>query len=342
MDLESVSLRYKKILIVRLSALGDIIHSAVVLEFIKREFPSIQIHWLVEKQFRELLKNNPYIDKLHSVDLKELKRKRRVSKLGETLSHLRKLSKEKYDLIIDMQGLLKSGVVSRIIGRNIHGFSWSSAKEGVASILYRKKTVSSYSENKILRNMKLVNDALGIEITERDLHSKYQHLFYGDSTFSSDGKILFVVGSSMEQKNYPKEKFLQLAKKLNRDISVIWGSEDERAIGVWLSEHAGNVELAPRMNLDQLKHYIFTSSLLIGNDTGPTHMAWAMNIPSVVLFGITPPEQMLETETNRYIKSSSKVVHEKLDKNDYSIRDIKVDSIIDEVNRILEIAIEKS
>jgi heptosyltransferase-1 len=323
-----------KILIVRLSALGDIVHSAVVLEFIKRYKPDAKIDWLVDKRFKSILENSIYIDKLYSLDLKG--EESSFEKISNVIKKSKFLKSKKYDYIIDMQGLLKSSILARLIGKNTYGFSWKSAREGASSLLYKKKSVSNYNENKILRNVQLINDALNLKISKDEVLNKRQHLFYSDTTFSSNEKVLFVVGSSMAQKNYPKEKFLELAQLLDRQISIIWGSLEERKLAVWIANRCSNVELAPKMNLDQLKHYIFTSSLVIGNDSGPTHIAWAMNIPSIVLFGMTPPEQMLVTEINRYLKSDSVVNPSKLQKSDFSIGDIKAEDIMEIVKELDE------
>ena len=319
----------KNILIVRLTALGDIIHSAIVLEFIKREKPEIEIDWLVEKSFSSILENNPNIRNIYPINLKSLKKDRSWKNISSIYSQLKDISKNRYDLIIDMQGLIKSSIVSRIISKNIHGYSFNSGKEGISSFLYKTKTFSDYSENKILRNMQLINDALDLDISEKDILKKTPHLFFKDSIFSADGKTLFVIGSSMVQKNYPKEKFLELAEKMNCELSIIWGNLEEKQIGEWLVEKNENISLAPKMNLDQLKHYISTAKVLVGNDTGPTHLAWAMNTPSIMLFGLTPVEQALETDINLIIKSDSPVNHKKIDKTDFSIKDIKVSAILE-------------
>jgi len=82
------------------------------------------------------------------------------------------------------------------------------------------------------------------------------------------------------------------------------------------------------MDLNSLKAIIAKSDLLIGNDTGPTHMAWGLNIPSITIFGPTPINRVYQTPINRVIASESDVDHYKLDKNDFSITEIKSDKII--------------
>ncbi len=330
-----------KILIVRLTALGDIIHSAVVLQFIKSRIKDIQIDWLIEETWKDILENHPHINKIHTIDLKSLKDELDISKISPLYARLREIGNENYDFIIDMQGLLKSAIISKVIGaKNIHGFSYSSAKEGLSALFYTSTSSISYSENKIWRNAKLINDSLKIAISFDDILKKEKHLFFyktGKAIFNEkDIDIIFVVGSSMAQKNYPKEKFLEIARELtDRKISVIWGNSGEFETGRWLEQRCERLKLAPKMELDDLKRYISHASIVIGNDTGPTHIAWALNVPSLILFGMTPPEQMIETEINKFLKSSSAVSHRHLNKNDVSIGEIRASDALIEIYKIL-------
>jgi len=318
----------QNILIVRLTALGDIIHSSVVLEFIKNKFPNISIDWLVEESFAKILENNPNIRNIHSINLKSLKKDRSFRNIKRLFFQLKDISKQNYDLVLDMQGLIKSAIVSRIISKQIHGYSYNSAKEGIASFLYKTHTFSDYSENKIWRNIKLINDSLNLNISKSDIENKKPHLHFQDRSFSAINKIVFVVGSSMPQKNYPKEKFLELAQNIKQEISVIWGNQAEKDIAEYLAQNSQYISIAPKMNLDQLKFFISSAILVIGNDTGPTHLAWAMNTPAIILFGLTPVEQSFKTSTNLIVKSSSAVNHRKIDKTDFSIQDIEVSHIL--------------
>jgi heptosyltransferase-1 len=96
----------------------------------------------------------------------------------------------------------------------------------------------------------------------------------------------------------------------------------------------------PRLDLNNLKALIAQSDLLIGNDTGPTHMAWALNRPSITIFGPTPVSRVYQTELNRVIKSPSIVNPYKLNKQDYSINEINENAIIDLAKELLSLIFE--
>jgi len=95
----------------------------------------------------------------------------------------------------------------------------------------------------------------------------------------------------------------------------------------------------PELNLDDLKHVISHASLLIGNDTGPSHISWALNIPSIILFGPTPIERAFQTPINTVLSSNSKINHYKLDKNDFSIKEIKVSDVVKMAKELLGVSL---
>ena len=325
----------KRIAIVRLSALGDIVNSAFVLQFIKEAFPNAQITWICEEVFAPIFTNHPHIEHLHSVHLKKLKKDKSFSLLKHEIGSLRNLGD--FDVVIDMQGLLKSAIVARLISPNTHGFDKDSIREGIASFFYKSMTHIPYSENVVLRNAKVVGDALGIEITEAMIEQKERvfPILYPDP-FQHDRKnVLFVIGASWSSKRYPKEKLIEVIDALDVNAHIIWGNEAEREDAEFIADHAENASITPKMTLNELVSYVSHCDLVIGNDTGPTHMAWAQNVPSITIFGPTNERMIFETPRNVAIHSNSKVDIMKIDKNDFSIQEIDPHTIIDKAKELL-------
>lgn len=322
-----------KIAIVRLSAMGDIVHSAIVLQFIKRTYPDAQIDWIVEKSMAPILQDNPDINNIIRVELKKFKQ---TKKLSDLLSQI-KLIKElpTYDYVLDMQGLLKSAIVTKLIKGTRCGFDKNSIREGIASFLYDLKVDIPYDTNTIDRNVQVVSKPLNLGCTSQDIHDKKPFLFYINEDkviydyLKKDKKnIIFVIGSTWPSRNYPKEKFVNLANKLKENILVIWGSEQERIDGEYIAKNSDYATLVPRTDLNTLKALIDKSDLTIGNDTGPTHIAWGLNKPSITIFGPTPTSRIYVTDINKLVKSPSIVNPFKLNKNDFSIKEIKEDEIL--------------
>jgi heptosyltransferase-1 len=317
-----------KICIVKLSAMGDIIHAMVALQFIKKEIPEAQIDWVVESGFRGLLENNPHIDNILPINLKSIKKNK--SEIFNQYKILKNYSKNNYDIIIDAQGLLKSAIVAKIIGAKIiAGFDKSSIREGIASLFYNKKVHISYDANTIDRNATVICEPLGIKVTSKKIINKDKFLFSSSHVPNLPEVFnLFVIGSTWESRNYPKEKFIEIAKALKTPTYIVWGSEDEHQKALWMQDNSRYLHVLPRGSLDELKYVISKCSLLIGNDTGPTHMAWGSNIPSITIFGPTPTNRVYVTPINRVVKSNSIVNHYKLNKNDFSICEIEADEIV--------------
>lgn len=316
-----------KIAIVKLSALGDIIHAMVALQFIRQKYPDCQIDWIVEEGFKGILENNPDINTIHTVNIKKAKKKRSLKLLFQEFKELRKLPK--YDVVIDAQGLIKSAIVARFIPAcKRFGFDKQSIRESIASYLYNNNISIAYDANTIDRNVKVICKPLGIKVSSKEIVKKKYFLFSNSKiAIPKEPYIVFVIGSTWESRNYPKEKFVQVAELLQINCLVVWGNDSEKEKADWMVSQSKFINVLPRLNLDELKGIVQHSSLLIGNDTGPTHMAWGLNVPSITLFGPTPINRVYQTPINRVLKSNSKVDHFNLDKSDYSIKEIVVNDI---------------
>ncbi len=321
-----------KIAIVKLSALGDIVHAMVGLQFIKQQQPQIQIDWIVEKNFLPILENNPDIHALYAVNLKALKKDKRL--LYAELNNIRAIAKNNYDLVIDAQGLIKSAIVARLVGKKVAGFNRHSIREKLAAYFYQLKIDSPYHANTIDRNAKILSGPLGFSISSTQILQKKPFLFFNENSdlnryFSAQSKnILFVIGSTWESRNYPKEQFLQIAKTLQQNCLVIWGNSAELEKANWLAARSQFIQVMPKLNLNDLKAVIAKADLIIGNDTGPTHLAWGLNVPAIILFGCTPISRVYQTPFNRVLKSPSLVNPYKLNKYDDSIKQIPVSQVI--------------
>ena len=195
-----------KIIIVRLSAMGDIVNSAFILQFIKEAYPEAEIDWVCEEVFAPLLDHHPLIHKVHTVNLKKIKKDKSLFLLRKTIKKLKRL--DPYDVVIDLQGLIKSAIISRYLGKKRFGFDKNSIREPLASLFYTHKINISYAKNSLWRTAHLVNKALDLDITADSIDQKDPILFHKQGSKSNitsllKGKnILFVTGSSQAYKNY--------------------------------------------------------------------------------------------------------------------------------------------
>ncbi|MCT7562099.1 lipopolysaccharide heptosyltransferase I [Aliarcobacter butzleri] len=323
----------KRIAIIKLSAMGDIIHAMVALQYIKKQYPNLQIDWFVESAFAPILENNPDINEIIKLDLKSIKKDKK--EIINQIKLIKKYKKNSYDLVIDAQGLIKSAIVSFFLGKNRVGFSKNSTREKLASFFYTKRVDIAYDKNAIERNVKVLSQALNFEITKDDILNKKPFLFYKNENeviyeyLSKDKKnVLFVIGASWPSKMYSKEKFAKIINNLDENCLITWGNEAEKDIANFVA-NISKAKVLPKLDLNSLKAIMSKVDLVIGNDTGPTHMAWALNIPSITLFGNTPGyRNTYITNTNKIIESKSIVNPFKLDRNDFSIKEIDENEII--------------
>jgi len=330
-----------KIAIVKLSALGDIVHAMAILQFIKVMIPESRIDWIVEENFASVLEHNPYIDTILPVNLKSLKINK--LKLFSEIKSLKKYAQNNYDIVIDLQGLIKSAIVSKILGPNV-GFDKNSIRETAASSFYKKSFFIPYAENVIMRNIELVALALNLKIDIERLVEKDPLLFFTEedrkktaSLIKQDQKtIIHILGSSWESKIYPKEKFVEIIDALEGNHLLVWGNDSEYNAAKYVSENT-HARIVPRLTLNELKALISSADLVIGADSGPTHFAWALNRPSITIFGPTPSERNTLTGSINKVIDCGKVINPlKLDKQDLCIRNIDAQKIVTLAKELLD------
>ncbi|GAA6840673.1 lipopolysaccharide heptosyltransferase I [Helicobacter pylori] len=332
-----------KIAIVRLSALGDIIVSAVFLALIKERFTNAQIEWFVDERFGAILEHSPYVDKLHPIALKSTLTTFNPLKIFKLFKSLRAYE---YDIVIDMQGLIKSALITQMLkAPKKVGFDCTSAREGLSAFFYSQKVSIAYNESILKRNFTLLSHALNLpkkEISE-GLSSRSKVFSYQDSPKidalnlnENKPKILFVLETSKINKTYPIERFKELALALeNFQICLLWHASEDKATTLYGAlKNQCDVLLLPKLTLNEVKALLFKMDLIIGGDTGITHLAWALQKPSITLYGNTPMERFkLESPINVSLTGNSNANYHK---KDFSIQNIEPKKIKECVLNILK------
>lgn len=317
-----------KIAIIRLSALGDILQTSIVLQFIKKHFDDIEIDWICEERFCKILQNHPLINEIITTNLKDKK----IFKTIKTLLYARK---KNYDLIIDFQGLLKSAFVAKILGKNCVGYGKIGIrKEKLATFFYSKTYDIPYEKNVILRYLDLASSALNFTYTKEEILDKNR--CFPCEVSNENKKILIVVASSLKVKNYPPNLQIELIKLLkNYEIFLLWGNDEEKQIATFIANQT-NAKILPKISLADLPKKICEFSLVIGADTGPTHLAFCQNIPSIAIFGPTSCwRNSYETPTNKTISAGKNVDVFNTCKDDFCIKNIAPQSIANLAKELL-------
>ncbi|RDU65897.1 lipopolysaccharide heptosyltransferase I [Helicobacter didelphidarum] len=331
-----------RIAIIRLSALGDIIIASSMLAGLK-SLGDYHIEWFVDERFEGILESSPCINKIHSLPFKKL-----LKGVGGILE-IRQYCKNcgDYDIVIDMQGLMKSALVGKCLNSNVFvGFSKKSAREKWASYFYTHKVEIPYDENILQRNFKVLfdyftkdtnsninrnkilnmkNQSLGINfhLLHDDIIKQFKkdsvniNLQDSDNTTKSY-KFLFVLEASIQEKVYPIEKYAILAHSLQTflqqcEFYLIWHDDEENANKLYnlLRKDSLKVHKLPKLNFNSLKFCITQMDCVFGGDTGVTHLAWAMGVSCITLYGnldSTNGKNMRNTKLERVLLGNPYVV----------------------------------
>ncbi|MFC3208285.1 lipopolysaccharide heptosyltransferase I [Aquamicrobium soli] len=277
-----------KVLIVKTSSMGDVIHTFPALEDARRARPDITFDWCVEKAFAPIVALHPGVNHIHTVAIRHWRKRLFDADTWREASNLRKaLRAEHYDLVIDAQGLMKSVLVARQAGAPIAGFDRASAREPLAALFYRHRYGVARDLHAIERTRRLFGLALGYEPDLSTLDS-------GLAPFadSADRTAFLLHGTSREDKKWPGEDWVETARLLAASgITPVttWSNEREKVVAEAIAAAVPATALVTRSPLGEIAARIGRSSLVIGADTGLTHLASAYGLPTVAIFLTTQP-----------------------------------------------------
>ncbi len=288
------------ILIVRLGSIGDIVHTLPALAALRRRFPDARIDWLVESRTREILLDNPFIDHLLEVDTLGWRRKLHSTatwkQIGDSLRNLRSMH---YDVVFDFQGLLKSGLLTRLTRspRRV-GFGRSHLRESLSFVFTNERLSPPNGCSHVIdRNLHLLN-AVGIETQERVFPIAVPSEMDREAgrRLESMGLAEYVIvnpGGGWVTKQWSPERYGKLSNEIERRWGfpslVLWGPGEENLARKAVGASEGAAHLAPPTGLREAIPYLTRARLFVGGDTGPFHIAGALRVPLVGLFGPSDP-----------------------------------------------------
>jgi heptosyltransferase I len=282
----------RKILIVKPSSLGDVVHSLAFLNAIAECFPGAEIHWVIAKGLEGLLEQHPLLQKLWIINKDDWKQLKKAPYTVKELKRLfQGLKKEKYDVVIDMQGLLRSGIIASATGASLR-IGFKEAREG-SRYFYTHTVKGGKDIHAVDRYLKIAS-FLGCDVSRVSfsLPPESPSIFQSQlSSYNLNKEYAAIIpGARWKTKIWPPEKFGELASRLPVQ-SVILGSKADQDIAdliVSISEGKA-VSLAGKTNLKELIAVIRKAKFAVSNDSGPMHIAAALGIPVFAIFGPTDP-----------------------------------------------------
>ena len=277
-----------RILIVRLGSLGDLVHTLPAVAALRRRFPNATIDWLVDAPHRTFLELVPIVSSLIVLPARTA---------AAWLDTRRALRARNYDVALDFQGLLKSAALARLSGaKRVIGFDRPALRESMAAPLYTERVAVDDSQHVIRKNLELAASIVGVQGT-----SALEFPIAAVASPEVDRFLktirqpfaLLNPGAAWPNKRWPPERLGAVARHLRdrhamRSV-ILWGPGETDAARSVVNASDGSAELAPDTGLPDLVALASHARLMISGDTGPTHIAAALGVPIVALFGPTTP-----------------------------------------------------
>lgn len=281
-----------KILLVKTSSLGDVIHQFPAVSDIRAHFPEAEVDWVVEEGFAELPLLHPGVRQVIPVAVRRWRRSVLSPAVWREISLFRqRLQAEYYDLVLDSQGLIKSAAIALAARGARCGYSWGTAREPLSALACDKTIAIPTNLHAVERNRQLAGRALGYEPdTPVD---------YGVAVPSAAlpwlGRQAYVVllhATSRADKEWPEANWLKLAAYINTlgmRCILPWGNAQEQIRSERLAAQMAGATAAPRLNLTEAAALLGGARAVVGVDTGLTHLAAALKVPVVALYCASEP-----------------------------------------------------
>ena len=294
-----MSERFKNILITKPSSLGDIVLALPALRALRMSFPEAKISWLIRPEFAGLVENHPHLDETIIFDRKFLgKAWFHPCAFGALMSLIGKLRRSRFDVIFDFQGLFRTASLAWLSGCKTR-FGMANARE-FATFFYTHKVTQNIEEiHMVDYYLKIIQAAgasdFGVEFifpSNPDAEDSAAELLANHGI--KENYAVFIPGSAHQDKCWPPERFARLAEKISSDYNlsvVATGSASEADIVEKIQEKANvTIEsLAGQTSLSGLVALLKRAALVVSNDTGPGHIAAALGVPLVMMFGRANP-----------------------------------------------------
>ena len=288
-----------RILFVKLGAIGDIVHALPALAEARRAYPNAVIDWVEEAKSGEILRDNPAIDRLLEIDTHSIRKLRSPDLLiKEIRRQAGPLRGGEYDVAIDLQGLLKSALITKVSkAKQRWGFDRAGLKEPAAGLMYTDRVAADRGINVIEKNLQLVRGALGIRDVSGDLvfpigttaeHRAEAEDIAGKT--AGDFVILNPAGGWVT-KLWPAENYGRLAERIRNELgiaSIVTTAPKEKALAARVKEFSGNAGVVlAEPSLKGFYELAKMAVVYVGGDTGPTHLSVDAGAPVVGIFGPT-------------------------------------------------------
>lgn len=282
-----------RVLIVKVSSLGDVIHTLPAVTDAYRAKRGLRFDWVVEEGFAEIPRWHPAVDKVVPVAFRRWRKNLfKTWRSGEFSAFKKNLQEHHYDLVIDAQGLIKSGVISRIAKGLTVGLSNRTIREPTATMFYNVVYTVPWQQHAVERIRDLFSRTFNYTVDYKTCDYGIDQSRFGPN--QSSGKYLvFFHGTTWESKLWPEQYWRKLAALAGTEgyrVKLLWGNEEELQRAVAIAGESSHVDILGQQSLTDIARLLVNSQGVVAVDTGLGHLAAALSVPVISLYGSSDPE----------------------------------------------------
>jgi heptosyltransferase-1 len=282
----------RRILLVKTSSLGDVVHNLPVATDLRSHYPGVEIDWAVEENFSDIPALHPAVSQVIRVAPRRWRRALAGRETWREIGQLRRtLLARGYDVVIDTQGLIKSALIARLAPGRRFGLDWLSAREPLWPFYHQTFRVS-WAMHAVERNRQLAARAMGYALPSGVDYGIEAPPFAPPAGLQPGDYAVLLHATSGSAKLWPEHQWVELGDHLHhRGLQLVlpWGSEVERRRSEHIAEHLEHAIVPPRLSLREAAGLLGRAKVVFGVDTGLTHLSVALGTPTIGIYCATDP-----------------------------------------------------
>jgi heptosyltransferase-1 len=281
-----------RVLLIKTSSMGDIIHTLPALTDARLAIPGIQFDWVVEQPFADIPSWHTAVDKIIPVALRKWRKgvfTRDTFKAFNQLRH--SLHEREYDLILDAQGLVKSAFLGYFAKGTRAGLNFRSARESLASFAYQQKYNVNFYQHAIIRMRSLFSLALNYDLPNTVPDYGLSQQIFSPSQ-ASENYLVFLFGTTWTSKQWPESYWRQLAELAGQKgyrVKISGYNAEEIAAAERIGLQMSSVDILPCLSISEMAALLAHAKAVVSVDTGFAHLAAALDLPTISIYGATNP-----------------------------------------------------
>lgn len=283
-----------RVLIIKTSSMGDVLHSLPALTDAMQAIPGIRFDWVVEEGFAQIPSWHPAVDNVLPVAIRRWRKHWFGSQnREERVAFKRELQSREYDVVLDAQGLIKSAALVTRLAKGVkHGADSRSAREPFASWWYDRRHPIDKQQHAVQRTRELFAKSLGYALPQTTGDYAIAQHFIHELPEDAGQYLVFLHATTRDNKHWPESHWRELIGLIQPSglrIKLPWGAEHEHQRAIRLAEGFDFVEVLPKLTLEQVARTLAGARAVVSVDTGLSHLTAALDRPNITLYGPTDP-----------------------------------------------------